>query len=153
MNLPKGISKRRMTISAIKEYDDMCKIHKTMQEELHGEYEGIAAPKVQDFSRMPSAHNPMAGQDRLAVQVDRLTLIKERYQSVKEYMVWFDPAWQILSSEEQTVLRGFYMRFNQRDGARGRLAKELCFSESSVDRIHKQALQRLESLLFGWDNA
>ena len=93
--------------------------------------------------------SPTAGQDKLIDRIDRIDVLRHRYENALEYMAWFEPAWNSLTDNEQHILNVSYTGENLRDGARERLANELCYTERHIDRLRSKALDRLKVLLFG----
>jgi DNA-directed RNA polymerase specialized sigma subunit len=82
--------------------------------------------------------------------LDRLDVLEERERVAKAYMAWFIPAWDRLTEQEQLILTEFFMVSNQfRNGARGRLASKLNYTERHIDRLRADAIQKLQTLLFG----
>jgi len=145
----KYINKTDATVSAIRDYNSMRSIINITPDEIKEVYEKMTSPRSPNLSGMPSSHDPMAAQDKLASQIDKLDLLRERYSQAIAYMNWFEPAFSSLTDTEKTVIREFYMGDNQRSGATYRLMEMLHCSESSVERIRSKAFSRLRSLLFG----
>ncbi len=145
----KYINKNAATVAAIRDYNNMRFIINNTPEEIKNVYEKMCAPKTPKLSRMPSVRNPQAGGDKLAAQIDKLDILRERYSQAIEYMAWFEPAWSSLTDTEQHFLSEFYMSDNQKSGATYRLMTELCYSESHVERLRSNALNHLRSMLFG----
>lgn len=92
--------------------------------------------------------HPPAGADKLAAQIDKLDILRERYRQAIEYMDWFEPAWSSSTDTEQRILSEFYMTDNQKSGATYCLMDELRYSESHIERLRSNALNHLRSLLY-----
>jgi len=145
----KYINKNAATIAALRDYHNMRFIINNTTEDIKDVYEKMHAPRVPKLSGMPSARNPQAGADKIASQIDRLDILRERYNQAMEYMSWFGPAWSSLTDSEQHILSEFYMADNQKSGATYRLMSELQYSESHIERLRAYALSHLRSKLFG----
>lgn len=123
----KYIDKEQATVSAIKDYNMMQK---------------IIAMTPDSIKLITPATTPM----RFSFDND---LLQNRYEAAKEYMEWFEPAWQSLNKTEQTILKEYYMTGNKRTGAPIRLSINLNYSERQIQRLRQQSLEKLASLLFG----
>jgi len=145
----KYINKNAATVAAMRDYTNMRFIINNTPEEIKEVYEKMSAPRTPKLSRLPSTRNPQAGADKLAAQIDKLDILRERYSQAIEYMAWFEPAWSSLTDTEQHFLSEFYMGDNQKSGATYRLMTELSYSESHVERLRSNALNHLRSMLFG----
>lgn len=104
----KYLDKRKASVDALKDYGSMQFIIDNTDEAVRNEYhkmEGVGSPSL---SGMPSARNPTAGEERIVKCIDEIDVLKERYRQAREYMDWFNPAWEKLSEEERYVLDCFY---------------------------------------------
>ena len=145
----KYINKNAAAIAAIRDYNNMRFVINNTPQEIKDVYEKMASPRSPKLSRMPYARNSQGGADKLAAQIDKLDILRERYSQAIEYMAWFEPAWSSLTDTEQHILVEFYMSDNQKSGATYRLMSELNYSESHIERLRSNALQHLRSLLYG----
>lgn len=145
----KYINKNAATVAAIRDYENMRFIINNTPQEIKDVYEQMASPRGPKLSGMPSVRNPQGGSDKLAAQIDKLDILRERYSQAIEYMTWFEPAWSSLTDTEQHILSEFYMTDNQKSGATYRLMSELSYSESHIERLRANALNHLRSKLFG----
>jgi hypothetical protein len=145
----KYINKNAAAVAAIRDYNNMRFIINNTPQEIKEIYEKMTSPRSPKFSGIPTAHNPQAGTDKLAAQIDKLDILRERYSQAIEYMAWFEPAWASLTDTEQYILTEFYMNGNQKSGATYRLMEELNCSERTVERLRSSSLNHLRSLLFG----
>ena len=75
----KYINKNAATVAAIRDYNNMRFIINNTPEEIKNLYEKMSVPRTPRLSRMPSARNPQAGADKLAAQIDKLDILRERY--------------------------------------------------------------------------
>ncbi|MFA5638385.1 MAG: hypothetical protein WC961_05845 [Anaerovoracaceae bacterium] len=145
----KYIDKSAASIAAIRDYNAMRVIINNTPEEIKAVYEKMTAPRSPNLSGMPSVRNPQSGSDRLAFQIDKLDILRERYSQAIEYMTWFEPSWSSLTDTEQHILSEFYMGDNQKSGATYRLMDELNYSERKIEQMRSNALKHLRILLFG----
>lgn len=145
----KYINKNAATVAAIRDYNNMWFIINHTPQEIKDVYGKMVSPRSPKLSGMPSARNPQAGTDKLAAQIDKLDILRERYSQAIEYMTWFEPAWSSMTNTEQRILSEFYMIDNQKSGATYRLMDELNYSESHIERLRGNALNHLCSLLYG----
>ena len=144
----KYINKNAAAIAAIRDYNNMRFVINNTPQEIKDVYEKMASPRSPKLSGMPYARNSKGGADKLAAQIDKLDILRERYSQAIEYMAWFEPAWSSLTDTEQHILVEFYMSDNQKSGATYRLMSELNYSESHIERLRSNALNHLRSLLY-----
>jgi DNA-directed RNA polymerase sigma subunit (sigma70/sigma32) len=145
----KYIDKTAATISAMRDYDNMRAIINNTPDEIKTIYENLSSPRASAISGVPSTRNPQSSEDRLADQIDRLDVLRERYSTAVAYMKWFEPAWGTMTDREKHILRECYMTESLRNGARLRLSEELNYTERHIDNLRDKALKRLRTLLFG----
>ena len=145
----KYLDKTRATITAMRDYESMRVIITNTPDEIKEVYEKMTAPHSANLTGMPPAKNPQSAADKLAAQIDKLDVLRERYSNAVEYMAWFESAWGTLDDIEQCVLREFYMTANQKSGATYRLMAQLNYSESHVERLRSKALNHIRTLLYG----
>lgn len=70
-----------------------------------------------------------------------------KFNESKEFIFWFEPSWNLLSSIEQKVLKEFYMTGNLKSGACTRLTFAFNYSERQIHRIKREALEKLAKIL------
>jgi len=145
----KYINKNSAVIAAIRDYQNMRFIINNTPDEIKEVYEKMTTPRSPRLSNVPPSKNPQSGGDKLAAQIDKLDVLRERYSTAIEYMSWFEPAWSSLTDTEQRILSEFYMNDNQKSGATYRLMDELSYSESHVERMRSNTLNHLRALLYG----
>ena len=66
-----------------------------------------------------------------------------------EYMAWFQPAWEKLSSDEQYVLQTFYADEDAQTSAVYAIADHFHIERSSAYKRKNRALAKFAILLFG----
>ena len=76
----------------------------------------------------------------------RLYVLRERYRQAKEYMEWFQPAWDNLSEDERYVLEQFYWREDQNIYT---IFEHFGIERSSAYNKKNRAVQHLTLLLYG----
>lgn len=145
----KYIDKTAATIAALRDYSTMKIIIDYTPDEIKTTQEKMASPRSAELTGLPSAHNPLAGQARLAAQMDKLDILQVRYAQAADYMAWFEPAWSSLNDTERMILTEFYMADNQKSGATYRVMDKLNYSESHVERLRSRTLCHLCTLLYG----
>jgi len=145
----KYFDKNDAAIAAMQDYENMRFIVNNTPNEIKEAYEEMAALRSPKLTRMPSANNPKAGEERIAEQLDDLDFLRDRYRSAAEYMAWFEPVWETLGDAEKCVLREYYMTGNQKSGAAARVECELGYCDRQIRRIKERALERFSILLFG----
>ena len=144
----KYINKNAATVAAIRDYENMRFVINNTPQEIKDVYNQMTSPRGPKLSGMPSARNHKAGTDKLAAQIDKLDILRERYSQAIEYMTWFEPAWSCMTDADQHILSEFYMTDNQKSGATYRLMDKLSYSESHIERLRSNALNHLRSLLY-----
>ena len=145
----KYLDKTGATIAAMRDYESMRAIINNTPDEIKDVYEKMSAPRSAKLTGLPSPRNPQAGEDKLAAQIDKLDLLRERYSSAVEYMAWFESAWGTLTDTEKQILKEYYMTDNQKSGAAARVECALGYCDRQIRRIKEKALERLSVLLFG----
>lgn len=145
----KYIDKHSAAIAAIRDYSSMRDVINITPQEIKNLYDRMINPRSSKITRMPKTYKPRSGEDTLAVSLDKLDVLQERYRQAIEFMGWFEPAWGSLTDAEQQVLREFYGSGNLRSGATARLQIDLNYSDRQVERLRNKALSRLSLILFG----
>ena len=119
-------------------------------EEIQRVYSRIAGVGSPAIEKMPSANNPQAGEDRMIKGIEEIDVLRERLRQAKEYMGWFQPAWDALSDDDQFVLDAFFSDGNEYGaGAADVVAEHFCIERASAYRKKNRALDNLTTLLYG----
>ena len=134
---------------ALRDYQRMKQIIEITPDEIKAAYVDMADPRTPSLSPAPSAHNPLAGENRLTAKIDEVDVMRERYREAKDYLKWFEPAWNMLAEEEQMILCEFYMSGSFKSGATSRLHSLSGYSERKIDRMRGDTLHQLSVLLYG----
>ena len=120
------------------------------EEEIQRVYSRIAGVGSPAIEKMPSANNPQAGEDRMIKGIEEIDVLRERLRQAKEYMAWFQPAWDALSDDDQFVLDAFFSGGNEYGaGAADTVAEHFCIERASAYRKKNRALDNLTTLLYG----
>jgi DNA-directed RNA polymerase specialized sigma subunit len=144
------LDKRSATINAIRAYNDMEVIIENTPDKIREKETLKLSPTTAQLSNMPPLlPDPKRGEARLVAIIDGISNMYERYRQAKEYMAWFNPAWNALEDIERTILTEIYQSSSMRSGASVRLEAKLNYSRSQVDRMRSKAVMRLSRLLFG----
>ena len=104
----KYLDKRSAAVDALKDYDSMAFIIANTSNEIKNTRDDMGSIRSPQFDGMPRTHNPQAGEERILKNIEEIDILQERYRQAVEYMEWFKPAWEELSSEERYVLETFY---------------------------------------------
>ena len=144
------LDKRGAAINALKDYNSMAYIIEHTDEEIaniHDDMTSIGSPA---FSDMPSgSFNPQSGEIRLTAAIDEIDVLRERYRQAKEYMEWFQPAWDTLSEDERYVLEQFYWEDDERLDALSEICDKYSIERTSAYKKKNRAVAKLALLLFG----
>ena len=144
------LNKKDATVNALKDYGKMKHIIDHTEEEIQRVYSRIAGVGSPAIEKMPSANNPQAGEDRMIKGIEEIDVLRERLRQAKEYMAWFQPAWDALSDDDQFVLDAFFSGGNEYGaGAADTVAEHFCIERASAYRKKNRALDNLTTLLYG----
>ena len=144
------LDKRRAAEDAIKDRGSMEYIIATHREDEAALREDLASPSSSTPSGLPGAHDPHAGEARLAGGIDEIDVLQERYRRALEYMAWFKPAWDALSDDDRYMLTEFY---DQAEGSQTDAIGGICdryhIERTSAYNKKNRALAKLTLLLYG----
>lgn len=144
------LNKKDAAVNALKDYGKMKHIIDHTEEEIQRVYSRIAGVGSPAIEKMPSANNPQAGEDRMIKGIEEIDVLRERLRQAKEYMAWFQPAWDALSDDDQFVLDAFFSGANEYGaGAADTVAEHFCIERASAYRKKNRALDNLTTLLYG----
>ena len=143
------LDKKNATINALKDYGKMKHIIDHTQEEINQVYSRMAGVGSPAIEKMPSTNNPQSGEDRMIKGIVEIDVLKERLRQAKEYMSWFQPAWDALSDDDRFVLDCFYNSNQYGSGAADVVADHYCIERASAHRKKVRALESLTTLLYG----
>ena len=144
------LNKKDAAVNALKDYGKMKHIIDHTDEEIQRVYSRIAGVGSPAIEKMPSANNPQAGEERMIKGIEEIDVLRERLRQAKEYMAWFQPAWDALSDDDQFVLDAFFSNGNEYGaGAADVVAEHFCIERASAYRKKNRALDNLTTLLYG----
>ena len=144
------LNKKDAAVNALKDYGKMKHIIVHTDEEIQRVYSRIAGVGSPAIEKMPSANNPQAGEERMIKGIEEIDVLRERLRQAKEYMAWFQPAWDALSDDDQFVLDAFFSNGNEYGaGAADVVAEHFCIERASAYRKKNRALDNLTTLLYG----
>lgn len=144
------LNKKDAAVNALKDYGKMKHIIDHTDEEIRRVYSRIAGVGSPAIEKMPSANNPQAGEERMIKGIEEIDVLRERLRQAKEYMAWFQPAWDALSDDDQFVLDAFFSNGNEYGaGAADVVAEHFCIERASAYRKKNRALDNLTTLLYG----
>ena len=144
------LDKRGAAINALKDYNSMAYIIEHTDEEIANIHDDMTSIGSQAFSYMTyGSFNPQSGEIRLTAAIDEIDVLRERYRQAKEYMEWFQPAWDTLSEDERYVLEQFYWEDDERFDALSEICDKYSIERTSAYKKKKRAVAKLALLLFG----
>lgn len=145
----KCLDKRSAAVDALKDYDSMAFIIANTSNEIKNTRDDMGSIRSPQFDGMPRTHNPQAGEECILKNIEEIDILQERYRQAVEYMEWFKPAWEELSSEERYVLETFYRDEGGQTGAVYEICSQLNVERSTAYNRKNRALAKLAVLLYG----
>lgn len=143
------LDKRSAAVNALKDYSSMEYIISHTDDEIKNMYEKMSAIRSPQFDGMPGSYNPQSSEDGILNGIEEIDILKERYRQAKEYMEWFEPAWEQLTEDEHYVLETFYRDEDCQTGAVYDICDHFHIERSSAYNRKNRAIQHLAVLLFG----
>ena len=134
------LDKRSATVNALKDYSSMAYILAHTDEEI---------TQVHEDTTTLGSPNPQSGEMRIITAIDEIDVLRERYRQAKEYMEWFQPAWDSLSEDERYVLEQFYWQEEDAFDAISAISNRFHIERSSAYKRKNRAVSKLTLLLFG----
>ena len=144
------LDKRSAAVNALKDYSSMAYILAHTDEESAQAHEDTTILGSPAFTDMPGGSpNPQSGEMRIITAIDEIDVLRERYRQAKEYMEWFQPAWDSLSEDERYVLEQFYWHEDDAFDAISAISNRFHIERSSAYKRKNRAVSKLTLLLFG----
>jgi len=143
------LDKKTAAINALRDYGNMEFIIEHTDESIAAIYAKVESPSSSLPTGLPKAYNPKASEDRLAVCIDEIDILKERYRQALEYMEWFKPAWEMLDEASRFILQEFFVRDITKTEAVLNISEKLHIERSWVYKRKEDALRQLTLLLYG----
>lgn len=144
------VDRRAAAINALRDYATMETIIDNTPDDLKAikaDVPGLSSPKL-DGSR--GCFNPHASEDQIIRHMERIDNRTRKYLQAKDYMDWFNPAWQALSDEERDVLEVCFLSgYESATDAIYEVQERLNVERSTAYNRRKTALDHLTSLLYG----
>jgi hypothetical protein len=146
----KYLDKKSAAVEALKDYSIMEFIIRSYPADMEEAREDMVSYRASVLSALPKAHDPKAGETRLAATIDEIDVIRERYRQALEFMEWYHPAWDALHEDERFVLGEFYRNDedSQKDAVDG-ICRRFTIERSSAYNRKNRALAKLALLLYG----
>lgn len=145
------LNKHAATINAIKDYNAMKHILLSYSDnttELREHLTSVHAPTLSWSA--PGTINPRAEEGKIALSLDLMDVVRDRYQKALEYMAWFQPAWDALSGDERFILTEFFMKNDIRKTELiSNISERLCLERAQIYRRRESAIAHLSLLLYG----
>ena len=138
------LDKRSAAVNALKDYSSMAYILAHTDEEITQVHEDTTTLGSPAFTDMPQS-----GEMRIITAIDEIDVLRERYRQAKEYMEWFQPAWDSLSEDERYVLEQFYWQEEDAFDAISAISNRFHIERSSAYKRKNRAVSKLTLLLFG----
>ena len=146
----KYIDIRSASIAALQDYENMKYIVHNTDENIKTLYEDLSSPHSPRMEGRIKNKNPRKGEDRLVDGLDQIDICYERYEQAKEYMEWFQPAWEHLSENDKYILTKFYLEEREYgDSIAEEIADHFHIERASAYRRKNRAIDRLTTLLYG----
>lgn len=144
------VDRRTAAINALRDYATMETIIANTPDDLkaiEANLPTLSSP-VLDGSRR--AFNPTAAEDKILRHLERIDNRTRKYLQAKDYMDWFNPAWQALTDEERDVLEVCFLSgYESATDAIYEVQERLNVERSTAYNRRKTALDHLTNLLYG----
>lgn len=144
------VNKREATVNAIKDYYGMHFIIDTYHDELkitRNKMVGLSSPHLNLAPSSSNKGNPT--ERRLVNGIIATDKLNERYHATRDYLDWFEPAWQELSEKERWTLTTFYLDKQTQTHAVLAIQERFCIERTSAYNKKNRALDHLTLLLYG----
>jgi hypothetical protein len=142
------LNKKSATINALSDYMNMAKIIDITPDEIKFLEDGMYKINSSSIDGLSKSHDNK-GDEVLCKTIDKIDVLKERYRQAKEFMTWFEPAWNMLKEEDKILLSEFYFKDQSKTRSYANLVEKLCYSERNLRIIKDKVTDKLSKLLFG----
>lgn len=145
------LDKRAASINAVKDYPMMKVILEQYEDEISKTKARMTNMSKANDTGVANKPDPKAHEMFLVFSIDQIDRIEKKYAQAIEYMDWFLPAWEMLSSEDRMLLSTYQ---NKGEGGKGtatigRLTETLGYERSTLYRKREKALEQITFLLYG----
>lgn len=147
--MTKYLDTRKATINALEDFTVMELAAQGHDAQAATMIDDLTSPRSTQLDGMPHAHDPHAGEQRLAATLDKIDLLAQRTRQAREYLDWFLPAWQSLTGDDQYVLNTFFLGEGSQDDRVMTIADHFYVERDTVYRKKNRALERLSVALYG----
>ncbi|WP_341827357.1 hypothetical protein QEU97_06815 [Trueperella pyogenes] len=148
--MTKYLDTRKATINALCDYQAMEHLAGGASDaEKEMLRQDLACPASPAMDGLPRAHDPHAGEQRLAATLDKINLISEQQAQARQYLDWFFPARATLTDDERFILETFYLGQGSQEDRVAQLADHYYIEKDSVYRRKNRALDRFTVALYG----
>ena len=142
--------RRAAAINALRDYATMETIIDNTPDDLkaiEADLPSLSSPVLDGGRR---AFNPTAAEEKILNHLERIDNRTRKYLQAKDYMDWFNPAWQALTDEERDVLEVCFLSgYESATDAIYEVQERLNVERSTAYNRRKTALDHLTSLLYG----
>lgn len=143
------IDRRAAAVNALRDYQTMEAIIASTPDDLKAikaDVPSLSSPRL-DGSR--GCFNPHASEERIIRHMERIDNRTRKYLQAKDYMDWFNPAWEALTDEERWMLEVFYLSDDDKRNAIEEICYRFSIERSSAYNKKNRALERFAALLYG----
>lgn len=143
------IDRRAAAVNALRDYQTMEAIIASTPDDLKAnkaDVPGLSSPKL-DGTR--GCFNPHASEERIIRHLERIDNRTRKYLQAKDYMDWFNPAWEALTDEERWMLETFYLNDDDKRNAIDEICYRFSIERSSAYNKKNRALEQFATLLYG----
>lgn len=143
------VDRQAAAIKALRDYATMEAIIASTPDDLKAikaDVPGLSSPRL-DGSR--GCFNPHASEERIIRHMERIDNRTRKYLQAKDYMDWFNPAWEALTDEERWMLEVFYLSDDDKRNAIEEICYRFSIERSSAYNKKNRALERFAALLYG----
>lgn len=143
------VDRRAAAVNALRDYQTMEAIIESTPDDLKAikaDVPGLSSPRLEG-SR--GCFNPQASEERIIRHMERIDNRTRKYLQAKDYMDWFNPAWEALTDEERWMLETFYLNDDDKRNAIDEICYRFSIERSSAYNKKNRALERFAALLYG----
>ena len=146
----KFVDWEQTTIRALKSYEAMKHCIDTADEALLKADDRLYSLKGATTGKEPVQGGGSRPEDAWATAIDHKTVIMDKLGKAKEYMAWFQPAWDKLTEPERVVLyERWIVHRDDKGGWVNSVKARLFIEQSQCYERSSEALERLCMLLYG----
>lgn len=144
------IDRQAAAINALRDYATMEAIIAATPEDLKSIKNDIPTTGSPKLDGVPGVFNPHSSEDRIVRHLERFDNRTRKYLQARDYMAWFDPAWQALDDEERLILETCFLSgYESATDAILALQDALHVERSTAYNRRRAALTHFTNLLYG----